>query len=165
MSMTSEIGSQLLTLWRIGFVKWVGIPLWSMGKRLSQYAKFGSRNKPILVATDVANQSLDVPDVLHVVNYDLHKKIATYVPHDSNGLGRHIWGTPPFSTSLVKPLVLESTKSLIYASQCSFLTPSLAMGHKGPTSLDPVNPFNIQETNLFVVATNVYPNLKDWIML
>lgn len=35
--------------------------------------------KPILVATDVASRGLDIPNVTHVINYDLPRDIESYV--------------------------------------------------------------------------------------
>ena len=62
-----------------------------------QNAKFGSGNKPILVATDVATQRLDVPDVVHVVNYDLPNGIVPHVSKHDTSLKKH--------RSIAKPLV------------------------------------------------------------
>ncbi|KAJ1691270.1 hypothetical protein LUZ63_015425 [Rhynchospora breviuscula] len=40
---------------------------------------FKKGNTPIMVATDVASRGLDVPNVAHVINYDLPKNIDSYV--------------------------------------------------------------------------------------
>ena len=40
---------------------------------------FRSGHAPVLVATSVAARGLDIPDVKHVVNYDLPNNIEEYV--------------------------------------------------------------------------------------
>ena len=54
-------------------------------------AQFGLGNKSILVTTDFTTPRLDVPDVVHVVNYDLPNEIAQK---------EHC--TPPRSTTLLQ---------------------------------------------------------------
>jgi len=41
--------------------------------------QFTRGNMPVLVATDCAARGLDIPDVAHVVNYDLPKSMDEYV--------------------------------------------------------------------------------------
>jgi len=41
--------------------------------------KFKSKEKDVLVATDVASKGLDFPDVQHVINYDMPEDIENYV--------------------------------------------------------------------------------------
>jgi ATP-dependent RNA helicase RhlB len=48
-------------------------------KRLSMLKRFQSGELAILVATDVASRGLHVPDVSHVVNYDLPQDAEDYV--------------------------------------------------------------------------------------
>ena len=48
-------------------------------KRMSLLAKFTRGDLPILVATDVAARGLHIPDVSHVVNYDLPQDAEDYV--------------------------------------------------------------------------------------
>ncbi|XP_078176725.1 DEAD-box ATP-dependent RNA helicase 37-like isoform X3 [Carex rostrata] len=49
---------------------------WEREQALNSFKK-GST--PIMVATDVASRGLDVPNVAHVINYDLPKNIDSYV--------------------------------------------------------------------------------------
>ena len=48
-------------------------------KRLSMLKDFQSGELPVLIATDVASRGLHVPDVSHVVNYDLPQDPEDYV--------------------------------------------------------------------------------------
>ena len=48
-------------------------------KRLSLLERFKSGELPILVATDVAARGLHIPDVSHVINYDLPQDCEDYV--------------------------------------------------------------------------------------
>jgi ATP-dependent RNA helicase RhlB len=48
-------------------------------KRLSMLRDFQSGDLPVLVATDVASRGLHVPDVSHVINYDLPQDAEDYV--------------------------------------------------------------------------------------
>jgi len=48
-------------------------------KRLAMLRDFQSGDLPVLVATDVASRGLHVPDVSHVINYDLPQDAEDYV--------------------------------------------------------------------------------------
>ncbi|KAL6602950.1 hypothetical protein ACP70R_043311 [Stipagrostis hirtigluma subsp. patula] len=48
-------------------------------EREAALRSFKSGATPIMVATDVASRGLDVPNVAHVINYDLPKSIEDYV--------------------------------------------------------------------------------------
>jgi len=48
-------------------------------EREDALASFRCNKTPILVATDVAARGLDIPNVLHVINYDLPNDIDAYV--------------------------------------------------------------------------------------
>ncbi|KAL3687504.1 hypothetical protein R1sor_013813 [Riccia sorocarpa] len=56
----------------------------------------GFRNKryKCLVATDVAGRGIDIPDVAHVINYDMPKMIEQYT-HRNNRIGRAVPDRPP----------------------------------------------------------------------
>ena len=48
-------------------------------KRNAAMARFKSGEVPILLATDVAARGIDVPDVSHVINFDMPRKADIYV--------------------------------------------------------------------------------------
>jgi len=48
-------------------------------KRLALLEKFTSGKLPVLVATDVASRGLHIPDVSHIVNFDLPQDAEDYV--------------------------------------------------------------------------------------
>ncbi|MET0051669.1 MAG: helicase-related protein, partial [Candidatus Thiodiazotropha sp.] len=48
-------------------------------KRLSLLNRFQAGELPVLVATDVAARGLHIPDVTHVINYDLPEDAEDYV--------------------------------------------------------------------------------------
>ena len=51
----------------------------SQHERESALADFRNGRCPVLVATDVAARGLDIPNVLHVINYDMPNEIDSYV--------------------------------------------------------------------------------------
>lgn len=48
-------------------------------QRLKNLEKFREKEKSILIATDVAARGLDIPDVEHVVHYQVPKTAESYV--------------------------------------------------------------------------------------
>ncbi|MHC6646006.1 ATP-dependent RNA helicase SrmB [Alteromonas sp. HB246098] len=48
-------------------------------KRIAALARFKSGEVPILLATDVAARGIDVPNVSHVINFDMPRKADIYV--------------------------------------------------------------------------------------
>ena len=48
-------------------------------KRLRMLKEFVAGNLPVLIGTDVASRGLHVPDVSHVINYDLPQDAEDYV--------------------------------------------------------------------------------------
>eukprot|EP00764_Aduncisulcus_paluster_P007579 gnl/Carplike_NY0171/2478_a3330_501.p1 GENE.gnl/Carplike_NY0171/2478_a3330_501~~gnl/Carplike_NY0171/2478_a3330_501.p1 ORF type:complete len:541 (-),score=152.26 gnl/Carplike_NY0171/2478_a3330_501:58-1680(-) len=61
---------------------------------------FSSKKRPILVATDVAQRGLDIPNVTHVVNYDMPRAIQDYT-HRIGRTGRV--GHTGLATSFINP--------------------------------------------------------------
>jgi ATP-dependent RNA helicase RhlE len=51
----------------------------AMDQRLSALDKFKTGETPVMVATDLAARGLDVPDVTHVVNYDVPQSLEDYI--------------------------------------------------------------------------------------
>lgn len=49
------------------------------GARLSALRAFVERRTPILVATNVASRGLDLPEVSHVINFDVPEDMDTYI--------------------------------------------------------------------------------------
>ena len=66
--------------------------------REEMYDKFKNDNFNIIVATDVLGRGIDIPDVTHVVNYDMPQSFETY-PHRIGRTGRA--GRDGASTSLI----------------------------------------------------------------
>ncbi|MBW7904123.1 MAG: DEAD/DEAH box helicase [Phycisphaerae bacterium] len=70
-----------------------GIPVAALHSNLGQGARtkaladFRSAKTPVLVATDVAARGLDIDDISHVFNYDLHCDAETYI-HRTGRTGR-----------------------------------------------------------------------------
>lgn len=51
----------------------------SQAEREFALHSFKSGRTPIIVATDVASRGLDIPNVAHVINYDMPNDIDDYV--------------------------------------------------------------------------------------
>jgi ATP-dependent RNA helicase RhlE len=51
----------------------------SQGKRVNALDSFREGSHRILVATDIAGRGIDVPDITHVINFDLPESVEDYV--------------------------------------------------------------------------------------
>jgi superfamily II DNA/RNA helicase len=49
------------------------------GARLAALRAFAEKRTPILVVTNVASRGLDLPDISHVINFDMPEDVDTYV--------------------------------------------------------------------------------------
>jgi len=49
------------------------------GARLAALRAFEERRTPILIATNVASRGLDLPEISHVINFDMPEDVETYV--------------------------------------------------------------------------------------
>jgi len=49
------------------------------GARMSALRAFEEKRTPILVATNVASRGLDLPEVSHVINFDMPEDVETYI--------------------------------------------------------------------------------------
>lgn len=106
----------------------------SQPEREEALRSFRSGRTPIMVATDVAARGLDIPNVTHVINYDLPNDIDDYV-HRIGRTGRA--GNSGLATALIneknRNIVRDLTELLSEAGQevPSFLT---AMSRQVTTS-------------------------------
>jgi ATP-dependent RNA helicase DDX23/PRP28 len=86
-------------------------------KREDAINQFKSGSADILVATDVAGRGLDIPDVKHVINYDMARTIEDYT-HRIGRTGRA--GKSGLATSFIMPYdedVLPELKKFLEASK------------------------------------------------
>jgi ATP-dependent RNA helicase DDX23/PRP28 len=87
-------------------------------KREEAIGMFKAGSADVLVATDVAGRGIDVPDVKHVINYDLPTSIEDYT-HRIGRTGRA--GKSGLATSFVspydEPLLPELKKFMLAAKQ------------------------------------------------
>lgn len=49
------------------------------GARLQALRAFAEKRVPILVATNVASRGLDLPEISHVINFDMPEDVETYI--------------------------------------------------------------------------------------
>jgi ATP-dependent RNA helicase DeaD len=49
------------------------------GARLAALRAFAERRTPVLVATNVASRGLDLPEISHVINFDVPEDVETYI--------------------------------------------------------------------------------------
>ncbi|MBI2973273.1 MAG: DEAD/DEAH box helicase [Armatimonadetes bacterium] len=49
------------------------------GARLQALRAFGEKRTPILIATNVASRGLDLPEISHVINFDMPEDVETYI--------------------------------------------------------------------------------------
>ncbi|KAJ3417300.1 DEAD-box ATP-dependent RNA helicase [Chytridiales sp. JEL 0842] len=88
------------------FLHTQGFPVTSIHSERNQKERedainsFKANRTPILIATDVAGRGWDIPNVLHVINYDMPKSIEDYV-HRIGRTGRA--GNPGFASSFYDP--------------------------------------------------------------
>jgi ATP-dependent RNA helicase DDX23/PRP28 len=86
-------------------------------KREDAIAQFKSGSAEILVATDVAGRGIDVPDVKHVINFDMSTNIEDYT-HRIGRTGRA--GKSGLATSFILPYdeeVLPELKKFLKAAK------------------------------------------------
>ena len=86
-------------------------------KREEAIGMFKAGSADVLVATDVAGRGIDVPDVKHVINYDLPTSIEDYT-HRIGRTGRA--GKSGLATSFVSPydeLLLPELKKFMLAAK------------------------------------------------
>ncbi|KAJ3171484.1 DEAD-box ATP-dependent RNA helicase [Geranomyces variabilis] len=84
----------------------MGFPITSIhggrtqAERESSISAFRANKMPIMVATDVAGRGLDIPNIVHVINYDMPKDVDDYV----HRIGRTARvGNVGLATSFFKP--------------------------------------------------------------
>jgi len=82
----------------------------SQREREYALASFRRGHPAVLVATDVAARGLDVPDCMHVINYELPRDINSYV-HRIGRTGR--MGKQGVATSLFSPLNRPVARDLV----------------------------------------------------
>lgn len=87
--------------------------------RESAMRQFRSREKDVLVATDVAAKGLDFPNIRHVINYDMPKDIQTYVHRiGRTGRGQQTGVATTFVSTLDNPtLIADLVQLLVEAKQ------------------------------------------------
>ncbi|XP_072964230.1 DEAD-box ATP-dependent RNA helicase 37-like [Typha angustifolia] len=128
--MNGFLGQQALTLVFVGTKRgadslehWLsvnGFPATSIhGDRTQQERErslrsFKSAVTPIMVATDVASRGLDIPNVAHVINFDLPKDIDDYV-HRIGRTGRA--GKSGLATAFFNEVNLPLSKALVELMQ------------------------------------------------
>jgi len=78
------------------------------GGRTDAMAAFRSGDCRVLIATDVSARGIDIPDVTHVINYDLPEKSENYVHRiGRTGRGFNKGIAVTFCSALEKPLLSE----------------------------------------------------------
>lgn len=90
----------------------------SQREREAALHSFKSQKTPVLVATDVASRGLDIPNVMHVINYDLPNNIDDYV-HRIGRTGRagHEGLATAFISSNEGPILNDLRDLLIQSNQ------------------------------------------------
>jgi superfamily II DNA/RNA helicase len=49
------------------------------GARMAALRAFAEKRTPVLVATNVASRGLDLPEISHVINFDVPEDVETYI--------------------------------------------------------------------------------------
>ncbi|BAS99296.1 dEAD-box ATP-dependent RNA helicase 35B [Oryza sativa Japonica Group] len=75
-------------------------------ERKDAFKSFKASEKDVLVATDVASKGLDIPDIQHVINYDMPAEIENYV-HRIGRTGRR--GKTGVATTFINKNQTETT--------------------------------------------------------
>merc|ERR1719386_187781 len=90
----------------------------SQREREDALRSFRSGRTPMLVATDVAARGLDIPNVMHVINYDMPNDIDDYV-HRIGRTGRagHEGLATAFISSTEGPILNDLRDLLMQSNQ------------------------------------------------
>ena len=137
----------------------------SQNRRTQSIEGFRKGKFDFLVATDIASRGIDIPDISHVINYDMPNTVDAYIHRigrtgRAETLGQAITITTPDDESMIRkieqvlksPIDRKKVDDFDYGNQ-----PQSGERKKSPNNRNRNNPFRYRKNSLDQRKNNSHP--------